>query len=62
MEVLEEEELNEMSRQQASYKKMTEIQLLELKEMEALEYAQLTSHETKKMIEKERRELKKITH
>jgi SRSO17 transposase len=37
MEVLEEEELNEMNRQQASYKKMTEIQLLELKEMEALE-------------------------
>jgi len=62
MEVLEEEELNEMNRQQASYKKMTEIQLLELKEMEALENAQLTSHETKKMIEKERRKLKMITH
>lgn len=62
MEVLEEEELKEMNRQQASYKKMNEIQVLELKEMEELEYAQLTAHETKKMIEKERRKVKMITH
>ena len=41
---------------------MTEIHMVELKEMEELEKAQLTTHETKKMIEKERRKQKMITH
>lgn len=36
--------------------------MMELKEMEELEKAQLTAHETKKLIEKERRKLKMIAH
>jgi hypothetical protein len=41
---------------------MTDIHMMELKEMEELEKAQLTAHETKKLIEKERRKLKMIAH
>lgn len=62
MEVLEEEELNEMNQQQARYKKMTETHMISLQEMEELEKAQLTTHETKIVIEKERRKQKMFTH
>lgn len=44
MEVLEEEELKEMTKQQKSYTKMTDVHNKELKEMETLETIQQTAH------------------
>mmetsp|Transcript_41326 Transcript_41326/g.54332 ORF Transcript_41326/g.54332 Transcript_41326/m.54332 type:complete len:220 (-) Transcript_41326:1520-2179(-) len=62
MEVLQEEELAEMKRQQESFAKMRSNDDEEIHKMEDAEQKRLESHIAKKSLERSRREAKKIAH
>lgn len=61
-EVLEEEELSEMSRQQAQFNNMMKIEMNDIKKMEEEEAARIQSHEVKKSLERTKRSLKISSH
>ena len=62
MEVLQEEELAEMKRQQDSFANMRKNEEAEIKKMEDAEKKRLEAYEAKKSLERSRREAKKIAH
>ena len=62
MEVLQEEEIAEMQRQQTNFKNILDAENEEIKKMEELEKKKLDAYEAKKSLEKSRREAKKVAH
>ena len=62
MEVLQEEEIAEMKRQQTNFVNIQEAEDEEIKKMEELEEKKLAAYEAKKSLEKSRREAKKVAH
>ena len=62
MEVLQEEEIAEMQRQQTNYKNIRTEENNEIRRMEELEQKKLDAYEAKKSLEKSRREAKKVAH
>ena len=62
MEVLQEEELAEMKRQQESFANMRKNEESEIKKMEEAEAKRLEAYKAKKSLERSRRETKKIAH
>ena len=62
MEVLQEEELTEMKRQQESFAKMRNNDAEEVRKMEEAEEKRREAHMAKKSLERSRREAKKIAH
>ena len=62
MEVLQEEELAEMKRQQNSFAKMRKNEENEIKKMEEAEAKRLEAFESKKSLERSRRDAKKVAH
>ena len=62
MEVLQEEELAEMKRQQEAFAKMRTNEETEIKKMEEAEEKRLEAYTAKKSLEQSRREAKKIAH
>ena len=62
MEVLQEEELSEMKRQQEAFAKMRANEESEIKKMEEAEEKRLEAYTAKKSLEQNRREAKKIAH
>ena len=62
MEVLQEEELAEMGRQQESYAKMRQNEEKEFQQSEEAEQKRLEAYTAKKSLERSRREVKKIAH
>ena len=62
MEVLQEEEISEMKRQQTNFVNIQEAEDEEIKKMEELEEKKLAAYEAKKGLEKTRREAKKVAH
>ena len=62
MEVLQEEELAEMVRQQESFAKMRANEKDEIGKMEEAERKRLEAHKSKKASERARREAKKVAH
>lgn len=55
MEVLEEEELAEMERQQAQYRNLTKMEQDDFRKMEEEEKTRIQAHETKKNLERTKR-------
>lgn len=62
MEVLQEEEIFEMKRQQTNFQNLQETENDEIRKMEELEEKKLAAYEAKKSLEKSRRDAKKIAH
>ena len=62
MEVLQEEELAEMKRQQESFSRMRANEKEEIEKMEDAEKKRLEAYNAKKSLERSRREAKKIAH
>jgi len=62
LEVLQEEELAEMRRQQETFSGMRKNEEAEIKKMEEAEAKRLDAHIAKKSLERSRREAKKIAH
>ena len=62
MEVLQEEELAEMKRQQESYATMRANEEKEIKQMEDAEMKRHEAYSAKKSLERSRREAKKVAH
>ena len=61
-EVLEEEELAEMKRQQEMYANLQKREELDIKKMEELEQKRLEDYETKKKLERTRRGARQLAH
>jgi len=62
MEVLQEEELAEMNKQQQNFASMRKNEEAEIKKMEETEAKKLEAYQAKKSLERNRREAKKIAH
>ena len=62
MEVLQEEELAEMARQQESFAKMRQNEQKEIKQSEEAEQKRYEAYIAKKNLESSRREVKKVAH
>ena len=62
MEVLQEEELTEMTRQQESFTTMRKTEENEIKKMEDAEKKREDAYQSKKALERSKREAKKIAH
>jgi len=62
MEVLQEEELSEMKRQQESFSNMRKNEESEIKKMEEAEAKRLEAYRAKKSLERSRRDTKKVAH
>lgn len=62
MEVLQEEELAEMQRQQESFANMRKNEESEIKKMEEAETKRMEAYMAKKSLERSRRETKKVAH
>ena len=62
LEVLQEEELAEMKRQQQTFSSMRKNEESEIKKMEEAEQKRQEAHYAKKSLERSRREAKKIAH
>ena len=62
MEVLQEEEIFEMKRQQTNFQNLQGTENDEIRKMEELEEKKLAAYEAKKSLEKSRRDAKKIAH
>jgi len=62
IEVLQEEELKEMQKQQVNFMNMTENDNADIKKMEDQERKRLEAYEAKKNLEKSKRNAKKVAH
>ena len=62
MEVLEEEELREMARQQAQFHNLVSLELQDIQKMEAEEKARLEAHKSRKGLERTKRENRINSH